>query len=64
VRKNNNNRGKAHAALNFFTLVAIIVGLSVYFTVQSHWQAGTIVIIVLLMFPAAFYLWLWRKYFR
>jgi hypothetical protein len=42
----------------------VIAGLSVYFTVQSLWQPGLIAVIVLLMFPAGFYFWLWKNYFK
>ncbi|MCL2071535.1 MAG: hypothetical protein FWH07_04780 [Oscillospiraceae bacterium] len=49
---------------NFFTMAAITAGLSAYFTVQSLWNVGTIVVVILLSLVAGFYFWLWRVYFK
>ena len=62
MRRHNDNRGKRNALLNLATLTAVIIGLSVYFTVQSLWQLGTIAVIVLLLGAAGFYFWLWRYF--
>ena len=64
MRRNSPKQGKQSAIINFFVLTAIIVGLSVYFTVYSHWNVGTAAVIVILLFPAGLYLWIWRKYFK
>jgi hypothetical protein len=56
-------KGKRSATLNFFTLTLVIIGLSAYFTAQSLWHIGTVVIIALLTAMAGFYFWLWR-YFK
>jgi len=63
MKYQNPKRGKQNAVLNFFTLVAVIIGLSIWFTAESLWQPGTIAVIALLSLPTAFYFWLWRKYF-
>jgi hypothetical protein len=60
----NPKRGKASARLNFFLLSGVIIGLCIYMTAQSKWQPGVIAAIVMLLFPAGFYLWLWRTYFK
>ncbi|MCL2633967.1 MAG: hypothetical protein FWD34_05565 [Oscillospiraceae bacterium] len=57
-------RGSFSIKTNFFLITAIIVGLSAYFTVNSLWSAGTIVVIILLTIVASFYFWLWRVYFK
>ncbi|MCL1903616.1 MAG: hypothetical protein FWF94_04280 [Oscillospiraceae bacterium] len=62
-RYNGGSRGKSHAIINFFVIAAVIIGLCAYFTVKSLWNAGTIAVIVILLFPAALYFWLWRTYF-
>jgi uncharacterized membrane-anchored protein len=50
--------------MNLIILVAVIAGLSFYFTVNSDWNIGTVIVIVLLSLTAGFYFWLWRKYFK
>jgi membrane protein YdbS with pleckstrin-like domain len=45
--------------MNIILLIAVIAGLSVYFTTHALWSFATIVIIVLLSVVAAFYIWLW-----
>ncbi|MCL1866109.1 MAG: hypothetical protein FWF82_01725 [Oscillospiraceae bacterium] len=62
-KKYNPKRGKSGAVTNFFTLAFVIVGLCVYFTVNSLWNAGLVAVIVILLFPAGFYFWIWRNYF-
>jgi membrane protein YdbS with pleckstrin-like domain len=64
MRQPNPKRGKASIKINFFLLTSVIIGLSVYFTVHSLWQVATVVIVVLLLLTAGFYLWLWRVYFK
>jgi len=56
-------KGGKNAAANFIVPTLTILGLSVYFTVKSMWNAGTVVIILLLSLIAGFYFWLWKKYF-
>jgi Flp pilus assembly protein TadB len=63
MKNRNPKRGKQSAAVNFFLLSAVIVGLSVYFTVTGKWQPALVAVIALLLPMAGFYLWLWRKYF-
>jgi len=64
MRNRNPKRGKQSIVLNFVLLTAMIIGLSVYFTVNSIWSVATVVVIVLLVLPTAFYFWLWRVYFK
>jgi type IV secretory pathway VirB2 component (pilin) len=64
MKQFNPKRGKPSATINFTLLTLVIIGLSVHFTRNSLWGAGTVVIIVLLSFVAAFYFWLWRTYFK
>jgi len=59
MKKNNKN-----AVFNFIVPLLTIIGLSVYFTVNSAWSIGAAVIILLLMLIAGFYIWLWKKYFQ
>jgi hypothetical protein len=64
VKNPNPKRGKASIRMNFFLLLAVIVGLSVHFTVNALWNVGLIIVIVMLAAPAVFYFWLWRIYFK
>jgi multidrug efflux pump subunit AcrB len=53
---------------SFITNAALIgiaiVFLAVYFSLNSLWNAGTIVVIVLLALLCGFYIWLYYNYFH
>ncbi|MCL2037330.1 MAG: hypothetical protein FWG83_08120 [Oscillospiraceae bacterium] len=57
-----NRQKKSAQWQNFFILAALIAGLSAYFTIESLWNVGTVVVILLLGLMATFYFWLWRSF--
>jgi fatty acid desaturase len=62
--RRNNRRGHKNVVINAVTIILVIIGLSVHFTLNSLWNGGTVTVIVLLSFVAAFYVWLWLFYLR
>jgi membrane protein YdbS with pleckstrin-like domain len=62
--RDNPKRGKRGVGTNIVLLGAVIAGLSVHFSLNALWNAGTVIIIVMLSLVFAFYVWLWRYLFK
>ncbi|MDR0197501.1 MAG: hypothetical protein LBI36_04705 [Oscillospiraceae bacterium] len=54
------NKSKRNIIMNIVVPAALVVVLSVYFTVKSMWGLPQIIILALLLMVSGFYFWLWR----
>jgi len=58
------NRGGRAFVTNGVILSVVAVVLAVYFSINSLWNAGTIVVIALIAVLSCFYFWLYCKFFN
>ena len=58
------NKGGRSFITNGILICAVAAFLCVYFSVNSLWNAGTIVVISLVLLLGCFYFWLYYNFFN